>query len=96
MYEDDFEWDPVKAESNIRKHGVGFEEARLVFDDVFAAYSLDPGAAYGEDRFVITGMVEGVLLTVIYTERGARTRIISARKAMRHEQGEYYRRQTSG
>jgi uncharacterized DUF497 family protein len=50
MDEDDFEWDPVKAESNAGKHGVGFEEARLVFDDVFAAYSLDTGASYGEDR----------------------------------------------
>jgi uncharacterized DUF497 family protein len=44
---------------------------------------------------VIAGMVNDVILTVVYTERGERTRIISARKATKHEQTEYYRNQTS-
>ena len=56
MDEDQFEWDAVKAESNLRKHGVGFEEARLVFDDAFAASSVDISARYDEDRSIITGM----------------------------------------
>ena len=44
---------------------------------------------------IITGMVNGQLLTVVYTERGERTRIISARKATKHEQRDYYRSQTA-
>jgi uncharacterized DUF497 family protein len=48
-----------------------------------------------EIRYVIIGMVNDVILTVAYTERGERTRIISARKATKHEQSEYYRSQTA-
>ena len=48
-----------------------------------------------EVRYVITGMVNDVILTVVYTERGERTRIISARRATKHEQTEYYRSQTA-
>src|SRR5450759_1658223 len=51
--------------------------------------------AAGEIRYVITGMVNDVILTVVYTERGERPRIISARRATKHEQEEYYRSQTA-
>ncbi len=90
----DFEWDEDKAESNLKKHGVSFEAARLIFDDIFALDRLDTTMDYGEDRFVITGLVNGVLLTAAYTERNERTRIISARKATANEEREYYRSQT--
>jgi hypothetical protein len=65
-----------------------------VFDDVFAVERLDLGSQPGEIRYVITGMVNDIVLTVVYTERGERIRIISARKATKHEQKEYYRSQT--
>lgn len=95
MSEELFEWDGAKARSNLAKHGVSFEVARRAFDDVFASDRLDLGSEPGEDRYVITGMVNGILLTVVYTERGDRIRIISGRKATTHEEREYYHSQTS-
>jgi uncharacterized DUF497 family protein len=92
---DEFEWDEVKAQSNLAKHGVSFEAARRVFDDVFALERLDFSGTPAEHRYVATGMANLVLLTVVYTERAERIRIISARKATRHEQQEYYRSQTA-
>ncbi len=91
---DEFEWDAAKATSNLRKHGVAFKDAQLVFNDVFATHRVDVDAGYGEQRMIATGMVNGVPLTVVYTERGERTRLISARKATKHEQLGYYRNQT--
>ena len=88
-----FEWDEDKAQSNLVKHGVGFEAACFVFDDVFASDSLDIHA--GETRYILTGLAGGILLTVVYTERSDRIRIISARKATRYEENEYYRGQTA-
>ena len=95
MDEAEFEWDAAKAESNLVKHGVSFEAARCVFDDVFAFERSDFDSGPGEIRYVITGMVNDVILTVVYTERGDRTRIISARRATKHEQEKYYRSQTA-
>ncbi|MBI3676260.1 MAG: BrnT family toxin [Proteobacteria bacterium] len=96
MNDDEFEWDAAKAESNLKKHGVGFEAARLVFDDVFALDRLDTTMGYEEERFVITGLVNAVLLTVVYTERSERTRIISARIATANEEREYHHSPTQG
>ena len=95
MDEDEFEWDAVKAAKNLVKHGVSFEAARCVFDDVFAFERCDFDSAPGEIRYVITGMVNDVILTVVYTARDERIRIISARRATKHEQEEYYRSQTA-
>jgi uncharacterized DUF497 family protein len=95
MDEAEFEWDAAKAESNFEKHGVSFEAASSVFADVFAFERCDFDSERGEIRYVITGMVNDVILTVVYTERGQRTRIIPARKATKHEQTEYYRSQTT-
>ena len=94
MDEDEFEWDATKAESNLEKHGVIFEAARCVFDDVFALDRCDFDSEPGDVRYVITGMVSNVILTVVYGAK-QRTRIISARKATKHEQTEYYRSQTA-
>jgi uncharacterized protein len=90
----EFEWNADKAEANLRKHRIAFEAARRVFEDDFAIEWPDADLAYGEMRFVITGMVDGRLLRVVYTERNDRIRIISARKATQHEQRQYYRSQT--
>lgn len=95
MIDEEFEWDEEKAGRNLRKHGVAFADAQRVFDDAFAIHDFDLDAQYGEQRMIAIGMVNGVLLTVVYTERGERTRLISARKATKHEQLEYYRSQAS-
>jgi hypothetical protein len=90
MIDDAFEWDDAKTEENYAKHGVDFETARQVFRDPFALERLDEREDYGEDRFILTGMAEGVILIVVYTERNGRSRLISARRATKHEQDEYF------
>ena len=95
MEADDFEWDDRKAAINLHRHKVSFQAARGVFDDVFALIEQDVSEEYDEDRFLATGMVEGLLITVVYTERGERIRIISARRANGNEQRKYYQGQAS-
>jgi len=84
----DFEWDPKKARSNQAKHGVSFEEATQVFGDEYALELYDNSE--GEERFVIIGRVGIAVLVVVYTERNARIRIISARRATAREEEAYY------
>jgi uncharacterized protein len=92
QYITSFEWDAGKAESNYRKHGIAFETATKIFDDPFAVEMIDPlSADHGEERFLIIGRVEGLLLSVVYTERGDDIRIISARRATKSEHDDYYR-----
>ena len=88
---DEFEWDPVKAAANYRKHGVRFEHAQEACEDVFALVELDDSEDYGEDRFILTGSAADGVLTVIYTERNGRIRIVSAREANEYERRSYYR-----
>jgi uncharacterized protein len=85
----EYAWDPDKAAGNLRKHGVAFADATAVFSDAFALTAADDVAA--EERFVTLGMdAFGRLLVVVYTWRGEqRIRIISARKATRHERLHY-------
>lgn len=64
----EFEWDDAKADENIRKHGVRFEEAVAAFRDNFAIDYFDD-TDYGEDRFIHIGLSSGQLLTIVYTER---------------------------
>jgi uncharacterized DUF497 family protein len=88
-----FEWDPVKAASNARKHRVTFEMARTVFYDDFAVQFFDQEHASVEDRFLLLGMSSDArLLLVCHCERegGDVIRIISARKATDRE-AQYYR-----
>ena len=85
-----FEWDPVKAEANRRKHGVSFSEALSAFKDPLSITVSDPDHSRGEERFVLLGQTqEGDLLVVVHTDRNECIRIISARKANRHEQRKY-------
>lgn len=77
-----FEWDGGKAESNIKKHGVAFDEAVTVFYDSLAATFDDPEPSRGERRLVTVGYsAQGRLLVVCHTERGRSVRLISARRA---------------
>jgi hypothetical protein len=86
-----FEWDPDKARANLDKHGVPFDEALAVFLDANRLESYDGREDYGEDRFITIGLVEDFELAVAYTLRGDTIRIISARKATRHEQHDYWK-----
>jgi uncharacterized DUF497 family protein len=87
-----FEWDPGKAELNFRKHDVRFQTAMRAFEDDLAIHRRDPlSEQHGEERFLITGMAGGQLLTVVYTVRSRAIRLISARKATRQEHDNYYR-----
>lgn len=90
-----FDWDPDKAESNFRNHGVDFADASDVFDDLNSFDSFDEFNSADEDRFIIIGMCKGYILHVIYTVRGEKTRQISARKATKHEQSLYYSAKTT-
>lgn len=63
--EEEFEWDAAKAKSNIVKHGVSFKDAQLVFDDMFAFERPDFDSAAGEIRYVITGSMKDIVLTVV-------------------------------
>lgn len=85
-----FEWDEIKAVSNVAKHGITFAEAATVFGDSLALSFIDPDHSVGEKRWLTFGLsIKGRLLTVAHTERGRFVRIISARKATRHERGIY-------
>jgi uncharacterized protein len=85
-----FEWDPNKAESNLVKHGVSFDEASTAFRDVLSITIDDPLHSEDEDRFVLLGTSSrNRLLVVAHTERGDRIRIISARPATRRERLRY-------
>jgi uncharacterized DUF497 family protein len=81
-----FAWDERKAQSNIRDHGVSFEEALSVFRDPLARIHDDPDHSIAERREVIAGHSDrGRLLLVFFTERGEAVRIISARAATAYE-----------
>lgn len=84
------EWDPAKARTNQRKHGVTFEEAATVFTDPLSSTIPDPLYSETEERFIIIGQsIQRRLLVVVHTDRGDAIRIISARVANAHERKTY-------
>jgi hypothetical protein len=85
----EFEWDREKARANLRKHGVDFTDAANVFLDPLMQEYEDRGSR-DEVRFNALGMVRNRLVFVVYTERAGRIRIVSARKATRHERRQYH------
>ena len=86
-----FEWRDAKAVENFRDHGVTFDKAAKAFSDPFAIEWIVKARLTAIERWNMLGMCEGVILHVTYTERGERIRIISARRAERHEQDNYHR-----
>ena len=81
-----FEWDEVKASANMRKHGVGFEEAATAFGDVLSVTVADPDHSLDEERFILLGLTErSRLLVIAQTVRGDAVRLISARLATAKE-----------
>ena len=86
----EFEWDAHKAEENLKKHGVAFEEALTVFADPLANIFDDPDHSADERRELIIGHSAGRRLVIVsFTDRGRRTRIIGAREAEPRERRDY-------
>lgn len=90
----EFEWDPDKDEANLRKHGISFDFAKDAFSDQNAVEW--PDDFLYEERTVLLAMVNATILYIIYAERPPAIRLISARKADKHEQNTYYHENFSG
>lgn len=92
VIKENFEWDSKKAEANVAKHGVSFEEACTVFSDIFALVIDDPDHSEEEDRFIIMGLsLQADVLVVCHCCREqARIRIMSAREATKNEEIQYW------
>ncbi|MCY4075013.1 MAG: BrnT family toxin [Acidobacteria bacterium] len=95
MFEYRFDWDPVKAQRNLRKHGIAFALAATVFNDPTAVSTPDHDHSDTEERWVTLGRARnGTLLVINHTHRDAgvdvaAVRIISARRPTRHERRQY-------
>ena len=87
-YQAGFEWDEAKNEANRRKHRLDFETARGIFGGPILTW-VDSRHDYGEMRSGAIGQTDGMTLVVIFTHRRGSVRIISARKANRHERNIY-------
>ncbi len=85
----EFEWDEDKRQSNLSKHGIDFVRAAGIFNSPILEKE-DNRYDYGESRFIALGETNGIVLFVVYTMRGSVYRIISARRATKREQRQYY------
>ena len=84
------EWDPAKAQANLKKHQVSFEEASTVLDDPMFITFLDVEHSLDEERYITIGLSKKKeLLLIAHTDRGGAVRIVSARKATRNERRFY-------
>lgn len=85
-----FVWNPKKAASNLKKHGVDFDEAASVFLDTLSATGADPDHSEGERRWLTFGVSgKGRFLVVSHTDEGESVRLISAREGTRKERKLY-------
>jgi uncharacterized DUF497 family protein len=84
-----FTWDEAKRRANLRKHGIDFVDAERIFSG-FTLTAEDSREAYGERRFLTLGLLEDQVVSVAHTERGENIRIISIRKATKHEARFYF------
>ena len=87
---EEFEWDEKKRLANIRRHAIDFEDAIEIFIGDIVTVE-DERFDYGERRFMSLGLLRGRVITIVHTERGETTRIISARKATKNEQIAYFK-----
>lgn len=85
----DFEWDESKRLSILRKHGIDFLDAALVFGNETIEW-IDESEDYGEERVIALGRLELTVLRITYTSRSDAIRIISAQRANKHDQKNYY------
>jgi uncharacterized DUF497 family protein len=79
-----FTWDEKKRKLNLAKHGIDFRDVFEIFDGPLVTVE-DTRADYGETRFVALGLLQGVVVSLVYADRGEEVRIISIRKALKHE-----------
>jgi len=84
-----FLWDEAKRRANLRKHGIDFVDAERIFRG-FTLTTEDMREVYGERRFLTLGLLEDQVVSVAHTERGEHIRIISIRKATKHEARFYF------
>jgi uncharacterized protein len=84
-----FLWDEAKRRANLRKHGIDFVDAERIFRG-FTLTTEDMREVYGERRFLTLGLLEDQVVSVAHTERGEDIRIISIRKATKHEARFYF------
>jgi uncharacterized DUF497 family protein len=85
----EFEGDPAKAAANEQKHDISFVDAVTVFDDPHHLEEDSTRAEHGEERSRAIGVMGSILVTVIYTDRPGRRRIIAARRARKDERERY-------
>ena len=79
-----FSWDEKKRTLNLAKHGIDFRDAEIIFDGPLVTVE-DMREDYGERRYIALGLLAGVVVSLAYSGRGDRIRIISIRKALKHE-----------
>ena len=85
-----FEWNRGKAESNLKKHGVSFDEAKTGWSDLFNVDLFDDEHSEGERRFWMVGeSAQNRLLIISYTERESKIRVISTRELTPKERKDY-------
>jgi uncharacterized protein len=85
----EFEWDEYKNQSNVSKHGIDFNDAKKVFDDLKRIKSPDLRKEYNEERWITIGKIQNIIIVVVYTLRNTKFRIISARYAKKSEREQY-------
>ncbi len=85
-----FEWDEKKNKDNIKKHGIDFNDASLIFNAPLLS-KLDTKKNYGEERWQGIGLMKNILVVLSWTEKnnGKTIRMISIRRALKHERKEY-------
>lgn len=87
-----FEWNEAKRRLNIKKHGIDFEDVTSAFEMPMLT-GLDTREEYGEDRWIGIGLIRNIVVVIAFTERDPDIiRIISARKATKHEREAYYKK----
>jgi hypothetical protein len=84
-----FAWDEAKRLTNLRKHGIDFRDAQKIFRG-FTLTAEDDRESYGERRFLTLGLLDDQVVSVAHTEQGENIRIISIRKATKHEARFYF------
>ncbi len=85
-----FEWDPLKAAKNLKKHNVSFDEAATALNDPMLITFIDEEHSVDEERYITLGFSnQGRLLMVAHTDRNGKVRIVSARQATKKEEQFY-------
>jgi uncharacterized protein len=84
-----FDWDETKRLANLRKYGIDFTDIPVVFEGGTVTVE-DDRFAYGEQRLITFGLLQGRVIAIVLTEQDETIRIISARKATRNEERAYF------